>query len=398
MKKILLINASGNIGGDTAMVLLGLERLPADRYHVHAVTIPRGRVFESIKANTNTTIHEMELGGGELSQGITAQHTVLSRILRTFQTIGAIFGITGLALREQVDYIYTGDRTVSLLISYLVSLVTGRPLIINAQISHYLKNSLRHRLALKHAVRVTVSSNGMKERFLPYVRSPEVLVTIPNAIILGKYDPSLPGTKIRAEFDIPESAAVVAMAGRIEFHKGQEDFIRAADLILKVKPETYFLIAGDDYKSGYRAYLEQLVSDLGIGQRVKFIGFRQNIAEVFAAATLSAMPSHEEPFGLVALESMAMCKPVVATRAGGVPEYLIEGEMGYLVPPRDYTALARAVLQLIDNPEIAREMGIRGRRKVVEYYSDTAYAVQIEAVFSSLARSRPEFAVGSKGG
>jgi glycosyltransferase involved in cell wall biosynthesis len=98
------------------------------------------------------------------------------------------------------------------------------------------------------------------------------------------------------------------------------------------------------------------------------------------------MPSWEEPFGLVALEGMAMRKPVVATRAGGVPEFVQDGQTGVLVPPRDPDALAEALLALIADPARARAIGARGRRHVEDAYTERHYVDNVRRVLLSAAR------------
>jgi glycosyltransferase involved in cell wall biosynthesis len=377
--KILLINAAGYIGGDTAMLLLGLPYLSSDEFAIHAVTIPRGKVYDFLRTLPNAKIVEMELGGKELAPANQSPW-----LKRAAQTVTAIARIVLLVHKEKVDVIYSGDRTVSMGISYAVSLLTRRPLMVNAQISHYLATSQLHRMVIRHAAKITVSSEHMRAKFLPYVRNPDKMVKIPNAIKIEKYDPNISGAKIREELGIAPHAPIVTLAGRLSPYKGQEEFIRAAALVLQKHPGAYFLMAGAEDVPGYLDYLKKLITELGVGKQVQLIGHRSNLPEVLASATLSTMPSHEEPFGLVALEAMAMCKPVVATRAGGVPDYFLDGEVGILIPPQDYQALAQAIIKLLDNPTIAIEMGKRGRKHIETFYNDRVYASQIANVLSSI--------------
>jgi glycosyltransferase involved in cell wall biosynthesis len=376
--KLLFINAFGHIGGDTAMLLLGLQFLASDQFKAYAVTTPRGDTYHHLKTIPDVEIIEMELGGKEF-----APRRRFAGIRRAIETAAATIRIVNLVNKEDISVIYSSDRTVAMGISYAVSRITGRPLVVNAQISHYLEKSALHRAVVKHASRITVSSEHMRSKFLRYVQTPEKLFKISNAIKINKYDPNISGEKLREEIGIGPDVPVVTLVGRLNPFKGQREFIRAAELILKERPNTFFLLAGGEDVENYELQLKQLIKKLGVGDRVKLIGYRSDMPEIFAGSTMIAMPSYEEPFGLVALEAMAMCKPVVATCAGGVPEYFLDGEVGILIPPRDHHALANAILELLDDPERAREMGLRGRKHIAANYNERVYSSQIAHVLSN---------------
>jgi glycosyltransferase involved in cell wall biosynthesis len=228
----------------------------------------------------------------------------------------------------------------------------------------------------------------MKARFLPFVRDPERLVTILNAINLDRYTPGLTGNNVREEFGISPSTPVVVQAGRLVPWKGQDDLIRAAAIVRQHNPDVRFLIVGSENLPGYADLLKQMIAEYQVGEQVILTGYRSDLPNVFAASNICAMPSHEEPFGLVALEAMAMERPVIATRAGGVPEFLVPGEMGILIEPRDYQALANAILYLVNNPELAQTMGRNGRRHVAEYFNDRVYGQKIVATLDEVIEKR----------
>lgn len=390
--RLLLINAAGYVGGDTAMILLGLPYLAGEGFEIHAASVPRGAVYERLRATPRTTVYPLELGGRELHPAGPGRRASLRRL---GESLAALPRLLSIARACRADLIYSGDRTVSMPLSYALSLLTGLPLVLNAQISHYLETSRLHRAVVRRAAKITVSSEHMRRRFLPYVDSPRRLARVPNAIDVSRYDPGRSGAALRAEFNIPAAAHVVVLAGRLSPWKGQEDLIRAAPSILAAQPDTYFLLAGIEDEAGERARLEQLIAGLGLGQRVLLLGYRQDVPALFAAADVVTMPSHEEPFGLVALEAMAMGKPVVATRAGGVPDFLVDGEMGYLIEPHDTAALARSILRLLGDPARAREMGALGRRHVEQGYDAPVYGQQLVEVFRQALAGRGGGMAGS---
>ena len=132
------------------------------------------------------------------------------------------------------------------------------------------------------------------------------------------------------------------------------------------KPVCQMLLVGEGpAKANLRAVCERL----GIAPRVVFTGVRRDIPGVLSLMDMFVLPSLYEGFGIAILEAMAAGKPVVATTVGGIPEFVAPGQSGLLVPPGDAKALARAIKQLLDDPEKARWMGSQGRKHVREHYS-----------------------------
>ena len=372
---VLFVNAAGSVEGDTAMWLLGLSCLDANTFCIHVAATPRGAVFEQLAQLPNINLHPMEIGGAE---------TDISRSLpglRRLHSLAAVIRIAALAKRKKIDIIYTIDRTVGMAISYAVSRLTGCPLILSAHISFYLGHSRVHKLVMNHASCITVVSENMRREFLPYVDDPGKLTVVPNAIALERFDPTLDGLAVRHELGLKPSTPAVSLVGRIDPWKGQAELIQAAAIVLQVQPDTVFLLVGQG-EPDYVHKMKQLADELDIGRSVLFLGYRNDIPHIQAAVDIATMPSHYEAFGLVALEAMAMAKPVVSTQAGGVPEFLIDGEMGRLVPPSDFNALADALLFLLDNPEKAKRMGIRGREHVARFYSSHKYQRHFERLFN----------------
>ncbi|NJO82706.1 MAG: hypothetical protein HC828_07690, partial [Blastochloris sp.] len=165
---ILVVNSSGGLGGDVAMVLAGLPALIESGYRLHAASIPQGPVFEQLQAIPQLRLDALYMGGSDLHP-----RRYNPAPLRALESVAAVARLSALVWREAIDAIYTFDRTASMPVAYAVSLLTGRPLIYNAQISFYLAQSRLHRAVVRHATRISVSSEQMRARFLPYVRDPQ---------------------------------------------------------------------------------------------------------------------------------------------------------------------------------------------------------------------------------
>jgi glycosyltransferase involved in cell wall biosynthesis len=144
------------------------------------------------------------------------------------------------------------------------------------------------------------------------------------------------------------------------------------------KPVCQVLLVGE---GPAEADLRAVSARLGIGSRVVFTGVRRDVPELLALMDIFVLPSLYEGFGIAILEAMAAGKPVVATTVGGIPEFVAPGQFGFLVPPRDAPALARAIKQLLDEPEKARSMGRQGQEHVTHHYSIESVVKQHEQLY-----------------
>jgi glycosyltransferase involved in cell wall biosynthesis len=132
--------------------------------------------------------------------------------------------------------------------------------------------------------------------------------------------------------------------------------------------------------------LRRLAADLGIADRVRFIGEQPQVADVLAALDVFVMPSRHEGLGVAVLEAMAMSLPVVASAVGGIPEVVKPRETGLLVPPDDPAALAAALNELLRDVEKAKRMGVAGRERVLAEFSMEEMASRYERLYDDVSR------------
>lgn len=173
--------------------------------------------------------------------------------------------------------------------------------------------------------------------------------------------------RIHREMGIESNEKVVIVVANLIMYKGHLDLIKAASHVISRIPETKFLIVGED--RGIQKDLERECLELGIINQVKFMGQRDDIPQLMAASDLSVLPSYEEGFSNVILESMAARLPVVATRVGGNSEAVVNGVTGWLVQPHDPDALHTKILDLLKNPARAKKWGVRGRERVERMFT-----------------------------
>lgn len=214
---------------------------------------------------------------------------------------------------------------------------------------------------------------------------------VPPGVDLGLFraDRALAASEsVRRELGIGIGRPIIAVAGRVQPLKDQALAIRAlAELHVLRGWAPVLVIAGESTPgdAGYLASLRALSVQLGVGDDVRFAGAlsRERLADLFAAASVTILPSHSETFGLVALESAASGTPVVGSRNTGLVESVAEGESGLLIDTREPRAWAEAVTALLD------EQGARGRmsataRHHAEGYTWAATAAAMLGVYASL--------------
>ena len=210
---------------------------------------------------------------------------------------------------------------------------------------------------------------------------------IPNGIDLERYQRKPPDENLRRKLGLSAGAPVAGIVARLRSEKNVEMFLDVAGEVGRELPETQFLIVGDGPD---RAALEERSARLGLDDRVRFLGNREDIPELLSLFDVFLLTSHIEASPVSIREAFALGKPVVATRVGSVAEAVSDGQNGYLVDPGDAEAMTRRVVELLRDPEQARAMGLAGREYVERYASlemmVSGYEDLIDEIYS---RRRP---------
>jgi glycosyltransferase involved in cell wall biosynthesis len=194
----------------------------------------------------------------------------------------------------------------------------------------------------------------------------------------------VPSSPARA---FPSGPPLIAFAGRLIPEKGADVLIRAFAAVRRRFPQARLLIAGDGPE---RTRLVHLIEEQSLASSVTMTGHltRAQMEESFAGASVQVAPSRwEEPFGLVAAEALMRGTPLVATNAGGLRELVQHESTGLLVPPHDETALAAAILRLIEDHSLARELSVRGREFALRHLTEAAFVDHFLVLYEEVLRS-----------
>jgi glycosyltransferase involved in cell wall biosynthesis len=171
---------------------------------------------------------------------------------------------------------------------------------------------------------------------------------------------------LRRGAGVPPKGYLIVSAGRLWPEKGHIHLVRAMPAVVEQLPRTVLAIAGDGV---LRSELEAEARALGVADHIRFLGVRSDVRYWFAAADLFVLPSNSEGMPMALLEAMGMGAPVVATRVGGVPELVRDGETGRLVPPQNPSALAEVMVSLLRNKSERIRLAQNGQTYVMRYYS-----------------------------
>ena len=231
-------------------------------------------------------------------------------------------------------------------------------------------------------------SEGLRSPAL--AEAPDVFAGRSDVVHDGVLLPEVPGETarqaLRAELGLPLDRVIVVIAGQVAEVKGIWEFLEAAEQIASQRLPVLFAVLGDDLKGGgaVRRAAEERVRARGLGEVVKFLGFRPDAPRLIPAFDIVAVPSHVEPLGNATLEAMAAGRPVVGSRVGGIPEMVVDGVTGLLVPSADAVALAEALSSLIADPARMGAMGRAGRERAEQHFSMTAHARRLQGIYDDV--------------
>ncbi len=250
-----------------------------------------------------------------------------------------------------------------------------------------------HRITLAKAARVIAVSQAVAAQLtVDKVVPPDKISVVLNGIDTVRFQEArrrfsrqgfLANWKLPEECLLPNGCLLIGTVGELTPLKGQEEFLHAAAQILQQHPNTYFVIAGIDHSRGKenRARLERLIEELQLAERVRLVGWLEDLAQLYCALDVFVSASHTESFGLAIAEAMASHTAVVATETEGARELIDPGETGLLVPIGDVAKLAAAISRLLQDKEEKARLGTAAQQAALASFSVERMIAETEEIF-----------------
>jgi glycosyltransferase involved in cell wall biosynthesis len=305
-------------------------------------------------------------------------------------------GLAAYVRRHGIRVVHGTDRPRDAVYTVALAKVTGVSSVVHVHVAWSHGYSAPAKWGVRTADGVFGISRFVAETVVATGTPRERVHTILNGIDLSGWDTQQDGLGVRREFGIPPDAPLLASVSRLFAQKGQRELLRALARVRRTQPEVRLLIVGADavdiHRGSFTQELRALARDLGLADRVVFTGARSDIPRIMAACDIFALPSFEEPFGLVFLEAMAMERPVVSVNNGGTPEVVEHGRSGFLSPPYDIEALADNIVTLLANADLRARFGAYGRSRVLDSFTAERMARDAGRAYDAIVskQSRPE--------
>ncbi len=254
----------------------------------------------------------------------------------------------------------------------------------------FLYGQADHLITTGETIRRDLAASGL----VPLERS----TSIPTGVDPERFAPNSAGrTEARRKLGLDGAGPVIGVVAYLRPDKGHQVLLRAMPEIVRQQPDCVLLVVGD---GSQRSALESMMVDHGLEARVRFLGAREDIPDVLSALDVFCLPSvRNEGVPQSVLQAGAAGLPVVSTAVGGIPEAVIDGKTGIVVPPGDAHSLAEALTALLADPESRDRMGRAGRRHVQDVFSlgemlDRTESAYEAALLASAADSRSQLGTG----
>ena len=295
-------------------------------------------------------------------------------------------------IREcEIDVVQTTLLLADLVGAFAAQWSGLRPPVISWEtVSHgendILRTKSRHvwayKIAMKRVSKIVAVSREIQHSLIQRRGiAPEKIELIPYGVDLRKFTRRNGTFDKRGELKLASDHVVIGTVARAEPYKGVAFLQQAALQLVRQYPKLDFVFVGD---GSLRKELEGEVRRLGLSQRIRFLGFRNDVHEIMNAFDIFVLPSLTEGLPNVILEAMASYKPVIATAVGGIPEAVVEGETGLLIPPGDPAAIVEAIKRLLGHNKAALRMGEAGRKRVEELFSLQREVASFDRLYQQL--------------
>jgi glycosyltransferase involved in cell wall biosynthesis len=384
-------NVDGTVGGSQYCLLYLTERLDRTRfepvvvfYEEHAL-VPRFRAAGIDTRIIKPNVFRIPIRAGSVAAlaPVRLALRLVQRAVNFTRSIRRVQRYRRLLKSERIEAVHLNNSIMRSHDWMIAARLTGIPCLTHergynpsySRVTKAFGRRLAKIISVSQAVRDYMVQHGM---------SGERVTVMYDGLDVSQLRPERSPEEIRRVFQIEADQPVLGIVGNIRHWKGQEVVVRAMSLVRGRYPRAVCLLVGATAKADqwYEDRLRALVQQLGLERNVVFAGYQSNPCELLDVMDVCVHASIQpEPFGMVVLEAMARRKPLIGSRAGGVPEIVVEGVTGYTYPPGDWKELSARVIELLGDPARARDMGERGYQRVIADFQVDKYVRDIEALY-----------------
>ncbi len=382
--KILFYNHTGKVSGAEHVLLTILTGLDRERFQLLLVCPADGPLKAMAEdVNVRTLVSE------PLQARFTWRPERLIQYLNSL--IQTVREVRATIRAESPDVVHANSIRAGLVVT---AATTGMRMPIIWHVHdllprHPLSSAIRLFAALTNRNRIVAVSEAVARRFRGRVlhlfarRVP--VFTIHNGIELQKFDPNRSRREsIRRSLGADTNALLIAIVGQLTPRKGQLELVRAFAEISGDFTQARLLIIGDALFNSDREYRDLIQSEtqeLGLSDRIKFLGARADVPELLQAFDLSVVNSRSEPFGLTVVEAMASCTCVLATAVDGIQEIVEHRQTGWLVPPNDHDVLVAALGRLLSDETLRSRLAKKALEEVHQRFSADRLLNQFDGLY-----------------
>ena len=363
-KNILFVETTGEVGG-AEISLLNLLRY-IDRYKAFVVIPKKGPLLTRLMS-MKIPVYILPLPQGSRANSIPWAWSV--------------FKLAILCRRLRINLVHSNHEFANRHVSISARLSGIKQIchVRNIQTIH----SFRH-YWLGLAPLLVANSKATERSYHKYMKAGQRSFVVYNGVDLSIFD-GIRRSKINYGFS--EDSFVVAQIGRVVRDKGFHLFLEAFLKVAPIRPEVIGVIVGDtsvDGETEYYRQLKKMINEHNLQERFLFLKHVQNIPDFLGSIDLLVHPSRSEGFGRILCESMAMRTPVIATDVDAIPEIVENGISGLLIPWGDAMALANAIVQVIENPQLYGKLAKNARLRMEEHFSQERQVMQIQELYDQL--------------
>jgi len=382
-KNILYLEGGTGFGGSGNSLFGLLKNIDKNKFNPLVVTFNDGPQFQKIH-NLGIKMIKLNLNETEPED----KNGILSYLKFGFDFLFNILPISLKLIRiikkNKIDLVHINTNIISGIPAILASKITRIPCICHIRQTRGL---IKREVFLTRWIDKFIVLNKDAKEILKKDIPKERLSLIYDGINLKEFEIGEDRkTELKKEFNLDKSP-FVGIVGRLVEGKGYDDFIKSAEIIIKQKPDVKFVIVGSDptKEKIIENELRDLVDRLDLNSHIIFTGWRNDISALISTFDILVQSSSfPEGFGLTCIEAMALAKPVVATNIPGPSEIVVDGKTGFLVPPKNPSALAEAILKLLNNAVLAKKIGESGRKRAEELFDIRKNVRQIEDIYENV--------------